>query len=177
MKSLFTDKITDYYKLLEQDIGTPDQTAPTPDQNQQSAQLQQTPPPVKSSVGYAVLAQLVVDAFKTLDIQNKDDIKFSDNIVRSANDAYQYLKIIKRNIAPDLQTKLQQNVGKSENKNDLDSADLIKLTQLALSALFFRPKDADSAEFNNITDIEKVTVDNAKEIIQKIQMYISQRKS
>jgi hypothetical protein len=121
------------------------------------------------------LAQLVVDAFKTLEIQHKDDIKFSDNIVRSANEAYQYLKIIKRNIAPDLQRKLQQNVGKSENQNDLDSADLIKLTQLALSALFFRPKDADSAEFNNVTDIEKVTVDNAKDIIQKIQMYISQR--
>jgi len=185
MKSRFISLLNQYQTILEQDINQPPQPDQQMDQsmgqqsdpsmNQQPQQQPQQQEPIKSSVGYAVISQLVLDAFKTVEINNKNDIKFSDNKVRTPKEAYNYLEIIKRNLAPDLQNELKQDVGKSENTKDLDSADLINLTQLALEALFFRPKDTDSAEFNNIATIEEVTVENAKEVIEKIRSYVSER--
>ena len=171
----FNDQYQEYLNLLEQDISDPSQAA-MPQQMDQNAQPPQ--PQVESqpaSVGYAVMAQLILNAYKTIDIPNKNDIKFSDNKIRTPEEAYKYLEIIKRNLAPDLQKELTFDVGKSTTKNDLDSADLIKLTQLALQALFFRPKDVNSSEFNNVIGLGNATVENAKDIVNQIQLILAER--
>jgi len=179
MKSRFIQQLTKYYRILEQDVGqaTPQVAPQDTQQVTPEAQPNQPQPAAspKSSVRYAVLSQLVLDAFKTTQIRYKDDIKYSDNIIRTPHEATKYQEIIKRNLAPDLQKKLQSNVGKSDQENDLDSADMMKLTQLALQALFFVSKDVDSTEFNDIASTDKITVDNARQVTEKIRNFVSER--
>ena len=183
MKTNF-DKLLEDYKLLlmEADPLSPPLTnapAPisgSPADNGASAQPQALPaqptPKVKSSVGYAVLAQTVLDALKTPTVKYKEDIKFSDNKIRTPQEAYQYLEIIKRNLPPDSQQKLTGDMGKGAAV-DLDSSELVFLVQLGLKALFYTRKSEEDTPFNDLISIVKVDTDNAKEIMEKIRNLLS----
>ena len=187
MKSQFENLYNKYKLLLEQPetAEVPAPNAPvapqvpvaTPDQAVSPAsQTQQPPQATQASTGYAVLVQLMVDAFKTLNVRHPEDIKFSDNIARTPQQAYQYLEIVKRNLENDLQNKTQEDVGKGGNDSkNVDSADIINIANLAIKALFFRPKDVQSSEYNDIASIPKVTVDNAKQIYDNIRNILSER--
>jgi hypothetical protein len=191
MKSTFDQLLNEYKQLLEQD-GDPAAGAPAgapppspspagagapPDPMGAGAGAQPPQPPPKnpSSTGYAVLAQLVLDALKTPVVRDKEDIRFSDNTIRTPQEAYQYLNVIKRNLASDSQGKLQGDMGKSNDNKvpDLDTSELIYLAQLGLKALFYTRKDEKDSQFNDVASIVKVDTDNAKEIIEKIRSLLS----
>lgn len=184
MNTLFDNLIESYMQLMEADDGLPSDAdvggttdAQQPQNTPQGQQPEQQQPQQseKASVGYAVMAQILLDAFKTTSILNKSDIKFSDNVARTPQDAYRYIEIIKRNLAPDLKAKIYQDVGKSTQVEDLDSADLIRLTNLAIKSLWFANKDVNSSEFSDIAKIDKVTTDNAKKIVNDIRRLIAER--
>jgi len=180
MKSKFEELLKNYNLLMEQPLtpapdvgaapdatvaptGGPDATTPIP-----------TPVQQPSSVGYAILVQLLLDAYKTTNIRHKDDIKFSDNIVRTPQEAYKYLEIVKRNLEPDLQQKTKETVGKGgANEKSVDSTDLINIANLALKSLFFTPKDSETGEYNEIAS-QVVDVNNAKQIYNQIRNAVSE---
>ena len=185
MKSKFLELLNEYKLLLEQpeaaEVPAPDAPEATQgaeDPTQQAASpASPTPQPIEqASVGYAVLVQLLLDAFKTMNIRNPNDIKFSDNVARTPQEAYKYLEIIKRNLEPDLQQKTQEDVGKNQQGNaKMDSADVVNVANLAIKALFFTPKDMESTEYSEIASTQKVTVDNAFQVYEAIRNFLSER--
>lgn len=185
MKNNFEKLINSYRMLLEQpqEMSTPDAGGTMPDPNVAmsdpnaagAAPAPQAAPVQPSSVGYAILVKLLLDAFKTLTVRVKDDIKFSDNVARTSQEAYRYLDIVKRNLEPDLQRKTQEDIGKGGNDvKSVDSADIINIANLALKALFFTPKDPESAEYNDIAN-KVVDVNNAKSVFEMIRNVLSER--
>jgi len=189
MKNQFEHLYNQYKLLLEQPEAAevpvpeapmqPQGAEATPDPAASPASQPEQQPPQQAeqaSVGYAVLVQLLLDAFKTINIKHTGDIKFSDNEARTPQDAYKYLEIVKRNLEPDLQQKQQQDVGKNDQgAKNVDSSDIINVANLAIKALFFTPKDTQTFEYSEIAATPKVTVDNAHQIYDSIRNFLSER--
>lgn len=185
MKNKFENLLNQYKMLLEQPEAdptmgaevnaTPPDVGATPPAQGAPAQAP-APAQQPTSVGYAVLVQVLLDAFKTLNVRNKADIKFSDNQARTPQEAYKYLEIVKRNLEPDLQRKTQQNVGDTQQgAGNVESSDIVNITNLALKAIFFPNKDPQTSEYNDIASNDKVDVNNAKEIFNAIRNYLAER--
>lgn len=182
MKSRFNKLVKEYYTLLEQDIPSPqqpDQSAgPAP--NAQPEQPQPTQPPKQqSSVGYAVLAQLVRAAFEHTSQIPETYIRYSDNTIRTKENANAAIKIIEAILKTDKNSIFQQNLGKVDHQQTartMDVNDLINLAQLALQCIFYTQKQTlqsgvkqTTTDYNEIKDLPPITVDNAQDVINKIR--------
>jgi hypothetical protein len=182
MKSNFKKLIKEYYRILEQDIqpsSDPQQAeAPTPDAPAEQPQPTQ-PPKQQASVGYAVLAQLVRAAFEHTSQIPETYIRYSDNTIRTKENANAAIKIIESILKTDKNSIFQQNLGKvnhQETARTMDVNDLINLAQLALQCIFYTQKQTlqsgvkqTTTDYNEIKDLPPITVDNAQDIINQIR--------
>lgn len=170
--------IEKYHELLEADEQMAgDQTAPDmADQTSQPPQpdLQQQPQPVQTepaSSTFTYLTKIVFEAFKTKDILNKGDIKFSDNQARNKDEAFKYFDIILRNLQQQTRTKIEQGFESEGDVNDIDEGNIVDMANLAIKALFYAPKD-NSTEYQDISMETEVTPENAKRIYNTLSRFL-----
>ena len=147
----------------------------------QPPEQQAQQPKLKSSVGYAVIAQLVLDALKPNPIKNEQDLVYSDyKVVNKPEEELgenemttnQALKILYRNVPSDTRTKLQGDMGQGIT-GDLDSSELATLTQLGLDALFYHSKDRQDSSYNSLISDVKLDTSNAKQKMEEIRSLVS----
>lgn len=184
------DKLYESFRpLIEQDlIPPPDGVVPDvngvggvtgqpPEGEPAPAPAQAGPKP--SSVGFAIITQLILDALRVKQPNNLADKKYSDNKARTPEEAWKYIEIIKRNLPLDIQQKLEGDVGGAEGEadRDLDSLNIVDMANLGLKALFFLPKleEEDGAEYSDLSKVTKVDTANAEQIFEELRNFLSTR--
>jgi hypothetical protein len=186
----FEKLLEEYRMLLEQEPvaavdpsagAGPDQAGagpqpPMPDGAMQQAQQPPQQPAEPSSVGFAVVTQIILDALRVKQIPHISDKKYSDNFARTPQEAWKYLDIVTRNLPAQSQQKAQQDVGKGGDE-DLDELNIVDMANLAIKALFFVPKieESEGEEYSNLANITKVTTENAKQTYNQIREFLSTR--
>jgi hypothetical protein len=165
------DKSIDKYKMLLEadDVNAAQAGAPAPPAPAGTSDTPPPPaPPVQkqpSSPAFAAITQTILDAFKTKPKLNKYT-GMSNTKITNEN-VYKFLQIIQSNLPTDAQKHFNKNFGKG-SKTPVEGNDLIDMVTIALKALYDVDKSPQEPEYADISRISEVTVENAKEIYDKI---------